>query len=620
MIPTLLGVTIVAFLIMQLAPGDPLKNQLGVSGLAGQSTQTREAYLLQKRQLKLDKPLVLNFNYFRDYTAPVEVAAEFLGKPPAEIAQELPGLAKAAADPASATPEQRRQLEFLHSLRIEAFDARLADPEQHARLATAIRGFVEIFAEDVGLHGVPAVMRLLRSETTPLSQRIGAINGLARMVVDPFTATYTREPSDSQSPEIMAVWKLWWERAQADDAKLQAENQPPHYPPLTAERREALQKRFAAILAAPDRQELFRRLEFFDPDQFEPFQPGDMQFFVEKLTGPTTLVEKAIAATALASYVGRPLESDVPLDASAEQVQRVAENWQLHYQFHERRYDPSLPRKLWNIVADTQYAHMAWRLLTFDFGRSALRTREPVGEKIWRAVIVSAPLMVLAELVIYLVAIPLGILCAVNRGRWIDRLISLKLFLLYSIPAFVAGMLFLLFFAYGDYLKIFPMEGLHSEWASDLGPFGYGVDYLWHAFLPVVCLSLFSLAGMAMYSRSSMLDAIGQDYVRTARAKGVSEPKVILKHALRNSLIPIITLFSNFLPAMLGGSVLVEYIFGVPGMGRLSWASIEQKDFPTLMALIYIDAIVVMISILLTDLLYVLVDPRISFEGQGKAA
>lgn len=620
MLPTLFGVTVVAFLIMQLAPGDPLKNQLGVSGLAGQSTQTREAYLLQKRQLKLDKPLVLNFNYFRDYNTPVELTADLLGKPAAEIAKELPALAKAAESPASATPEQRRQLDFLRSLRIEAFDTRLADPEQHARLATAIRGFVEIYAEDVGLHGVPPVIRLLRSEKTTLPQRIGAINALARMVVDPFTATYTREPSAAQTPEIVAIWKLWWERAQADDAKLQAEQKPLHYPPLTAERREALQKRFQAILDAPDRQEMFRRLEFFDPDQFEPFQPGDMQFFVEKLTGETSLQEKAIAATALASYVGRPLETDVPLDASEEQVKRVAENWQLHYQFHERQYDPSLPMKFWDIVADTQYAHMAWRLVTFNFGRSALRTREPVGEKIWRAVIVSAPIMVFSELVIYLVAVPLGILCAVNRGRWLDRLISFKLFVLYSIPAFVAGMLFLLFFAYGDYLKIFPMEGLHSEWANDLGPVGYGLDYLWHAFLPVVCLSLFSLAGMAMYSRSSMLDVVGQDYIRTARAKGVSEPKVILKHALRNALIPIITLFANFLPAMLGGSVLVEYIFGVPGMGRLSWASIEQKDFPTLMALIYIDAILVMISILLTDMLYVLVDPRISFEGQGKAA
>jgi peptide/nickel transport system permease protein len=178
-------------------------------------------------------------------------------------------------------------------------------------------------------------------------------------------------------------------------------------------------------------------------------------------------------------------------------------------------------------------------------------------------------------------------------------------------------MLFLLFFAYGDYLRLFPMNGLHSDAAEHFGFFRYAVDYLWHIILPVTCLSLFSLAGMAMYSRTSMLDVIGQDYIRTARAKGLSEDKVIMKHAFRNSLIPIITLFSNVLPAMLGGSVLIEYIFGIPGMGQLSWSSILSKDYPTLMALLYIDAIVVMLSILLSDILYVLVDPRISFEAQG---
>ena len=117
-----------------------------------------------------------------------------------------------------------------------------------------------------------------------------------------------------------------------------------------------------------------------------------------------------------------------------------------------------------------------------------------------------------------------------------------------------------------------------------------------------------------------MIEALGQDYVRTARAKGLSSRKVVLKHALRNGLIPIITLFSNLLPAMLGGSVLIEVLFGIPGMGRVSYTSIDQKDFPTLMALIYIDAMVVMASILLTDILYVIVDPRISFAAGGKAS
>lgn len=181
-------------------------------------------------------------------------------------------------------------------------------------------------------------------------------------------------------------------------------------------------------------------------------------------------------------------------------------------------------------------------------------------------------------------------------------------------------MLCLVFFCFGDYLKWFPMLGLHSENAGNMSLLPYLRDYLSHAILPVVCLSLFSLAAVAMYSRSSILDVISQDYIRTARAKGLGEDKVIFKHALRNGLIPILTLFSSFLPAMLGGSVLIEQIFDIPGLGRLGWSSILQKDYPTLMALLYIEAIVTLISFLFTDLLYVLIDPRISFEGRGKAA
>jgi len=611
MIPTLFGVTVVSFLIMQLAPGDPLKDQLGAGGLAGKSSQNREAYLIQKRDLKLDKPLVLNFNYFRDYSQKIRFVAHYLGQDEKQIAAEL-------RDPKG---DSAPRLEFLRSLRIEDFDKRLDDPTQHDSLAKAIQGFVGMYADDLGRHGVPPAMAILSQKPpAPLPLRIGAIRALAHMVPEPLAYTYSRTPSEEQAPQIEAVWQRWWDHVQEVDRRRAAEGAPPEYPPLSAERRRKLEERFEAILGAPTRSEMFARLQFFDTERFEPYEQADMRFFVQKLLGETTLEGKAVAAAALGGYVGRPLAMDVPVGADAGEVDRVAGNWALHYRFHREEYEPSLLAKTWYIVADTQYAHMVARLATFNFGRSATRTREPVADKILAAVIVSAPIMFFAELVIYFVAVPLGITCAVTRGRWPDRLISLGLFLLYSIPAFVAAMLFLLLFCYGDYLKLFPMDGLHSDWAGQYGFVAYTLDYLWHITLPVVCLSLFSLAGLAMYSRTSMLDVVGQDYIRTARAKGLSEPKVILKHGLRNALIPIITLFANFLPAMLGGSVLIEVLFGIPGMGRLSWESIEQKDFPTLMALIYIDAIVVMLSILASDLLYVFVDPRISFEGQGQSA
>jgi peptide/nickel transport system permease protein len=592
MIPTLFGVTLVSFCIMQMAPGDPLSAQFASSGTAGQSNQTREAYLIQKRDLKLDKPLVLNFNYFKNYGPTVRIAAHFMGLSTEQIAAELPSL----ADPQ--TEEDRARLAFVQSLKIPDFERRLHDPAQNARTAAAIQYYVTTFCEDSGAYAAPATMDILRSDD-PLPLKIGAIRALNRMVVEPHQFTYSQDPTDEETPRVVETWRTWYERNKDQ------------LPEITPERRRELGPAFDALVTETDRGKLFKALRG---------HRQDVRYFAERLLGDATLQEKMTASLALRLLVGQsPLKLDVPLDATPEQVAEATENWEAHFNTRGELYRPSLAKKLWYIVADTQYAYMVWRLITFDFGRSTLKTHEPVSQKIWDAVKVSAPLMLAAQLVIYLVAVPLGVICAVNRRRFLDRTISLMLFFLYSIPPFVAAMLMLLYLCFGDYLKWFPMLGLHSDGYQDM-PWGeFLIDYIWHATLPVVCLSLFSLAGLAMYSRTSMLEVLGQDYIRTARAKGLAPRVVILKHAFRNSLIPILTLFANLLPAMLGGSVLIEYLFNIPGMGRMSLESIELKDFPTLMALIYIDALVVMFSILLTDILYVIADPRITFGAQGKA-
>ena len=601
MIPTLFGVTVVSFVVMQLAPGDPQLIQLSSTGTTGESTETRDAFLIRKRDLKLDKPLVLNFNYFGDYSGKVLAAAYFESLSKEALVRRLSELAEAArAAEAPAESETAARLQFLRSLGIDSFEERLADPAKHERLAKAILHYVMTFCEDNGIYSVPAVIDLLRADDTSRKMKIGAVRCLGHMVVEPFQYTYSSDPDENETPAVQAVWKRWWELAGAE------------FPELDAARRAELAGMFADLLAEESRTRQFRMIE--------QFRRNDMPFFLDELLGESSLDEKAMAAATLKLYVGRPLQLDVPPDVDGALVREVSGNWLLHYRLHPDQYSPGLLKRIWHIVADTQYAHMVWRLVTFQFGRSAVKTREPVAGKIWDAVLVSAPLMLMAELVIYFVAVPLGILCAVRRGKLTDRLISLGLFFLYSIPPFVAGMLFLMFLCYGDYVRWFPMLGLHSEDAGSYTFLRYMLDYFWHAALPVTCLSLFSLAGMAMYSRTSMLDVIGQDYIRTARAKGLTERRVIFKHAFRNSLIPIITLFSSFLPMMLGGSVLIEWLFGIPGMGRLGFECILLKDFPTLMALIYIDAIVVMLSILVTDLLYVVVDPRISFHSQGQSA
>ena len=589
-VPTLFGVTVVSFCIMQLAPGDPLLMQLGATGLAGQGTQTREAYLIQKRDLKLDRPLIINLRYFRDYSDSVRQAAHFLISGEAEITKELESLAAAPND-----PDHRAALRFLRSLGIPRFRQRFANPAEHPRLAKAIIAYARVYCEDLGIHGVRPLIELLGRRDIDASEKAGIIHALNAMVVQPFTFTYSHVPKESETPYVVGAWRQWWRRAETLTR------------PLTDQRRAGLEHRFREMLAL-SRGELFEELDYLDP--------ADTRFYIEKLLSASALHEKFVAALALRRLVRDPLRLDVPARAPDESIDEAADNWLVHYDLNRSLYEPPLWKRGLCLFSDTQYAHMLWRLATFQFGRSATKTREPVATKIWNAVLVSAPLMLMAELVIYLIAIPAGIAAAVYRNTWVDRWITVKLFLLYSIPPFVAGMLLLLFFCYGDYLKWFPMLGLHSPDADRYGWWRYLADYLWHAFLPVICLSLFSLAGLAMYSRTAMLDVISQDYIRTARAKGLAESTVILKHALRNALIPILTLLSSFLPALLSGSVLVEYIFGIHGMGRLSWESIEQKDYPTLMALIYIDAIVVLVSILLTDILYTVVDPRISFASQ----
>src|SRR5436189_1747403 len=150
MIPTLFGVTIVSFCIMQLAPGDPLMTQLGAGGAAGQSSQTRDAFLIQKRDLKLDKPLLLNFNDFRDFSGPVRIAAHYLSLSLDEIKGELPELATSSSD-----SQSHARLQFLRSLKVPDLDANLRNPEQFTSLARKIQAWVQVYCEDTGRHGVP---------------------------------------------------------------------------------------------------------------------------------------------------------------------------------------------------------------------------------------------------------------------------------------------------------------------------------------------------------------------------------------------------------------------------------------------------------------------------------
>lgn len=286
--------------------------------------------------------------------------------------------------------------------------------------------------------------------------------------------------------------------------------------------------------------------------------------------------------------------------------------------FHERKYfddphyrDDLAYRALAGLGENTVF-YLKWvkNIALLDFGRSS-KDRRPVSEKIWEALPITLAINVLTIAIIYTVSIPLGIWSALRKGATIDKIIMVKLFIFYSLPSFWVATLTLTFFAGGDYLDLFPILGFQSDDFERLSFFAKLVDMAWHLVLPVAVSTIGGFAFLARFSRSNFLEVISQDYIRTARAKGLSEMRVLFKHGLRNALIPFVTLMGTLLPALLGGSVIIEQIFSIPGMGMLSFEAVLQRDHNTIMGIATIGAFLTLLSLLITDLLYVVVDPRI---------
>lgn len=269
------------------------------------------------------------------------------------------------------------------------------------------------------------------------------------------------------------------------------------------------------------------------------------------------------------------------------------------------------------------YAVIPWLVSVAapDLGMSFSRGRK-VSDLIRSALPITLLLNFIAFPIIYLVAIPSGMLAAVRRGTWVDIVQSLLVIGLWSIPVVWAGVMMLGFLA-GE-LKLFPVSGV---WDSDIERFAYlprwtdagferGVllDVLWHVTLPVVCLVYTGFAVLSKQTRAAMLDNFNQDYVRTAKAKGVSRKDIIFRHVFRNSLLPLITMFVMIFPAMLSGSVVIEKIFTIPGMGLLVIEAISLRDREIILAVVTIIALVNILALLFADILYALADPRISYK------
>jgi peptide/nickel transport system permease protein len=263
-----------------------------------------------------------------------------------------------------------------------------------------------------------------------------------------------------------------------------------------------------------------------------------------------------------------------------------------------------------------QYGRWLKRIVTLDFGNS-LRDNRPIAEKLWERIPVSLQLSGTALFLAYLISIPLGIYSATHQYTAGDKISTVVLFTLYSLPNFWIATMAIVYLGGGDFWDVFPVFGLESV-GSDNWPFWTRVqDQLWHLILPITCMTYYTFAALSRYMRASMLEVIRQDFIRTARAKGLSERLVVYRHALRNSLIPIVTLMADLLPALIGGSIVIETIFSIPGMGQLSFEAVLNRDYPMIMAIFTLSAMLTLAGILLADVLYTVVDPRIAY---GKRA
>lgn len=274
-------------------------------------------------------------------------------------------------------------------------------------------------------------------------------------------------------------------------------------------------------------------------------------------------------------------------------------------------------KKLYGLDKPIYERYWIWlkQIVTLDFGRS-YKDHRPVIDKIAERLPITITLNILSIFIIYLVAIPLGVYSAVRTGSFMERSSTFFLFILYSIPSFWMAMILIFFLGGGEYWNVFPVYGILSPGAESYPFYKKALDFLWHIVLPVFCLTYGSFAYLSRFQKGSLLEVLREDFVRTATAKGLPPSKVILRHALRNALIPIITILAGLLPAMIGGSVIIETIFSIPGIGQLGFESVLARDYPMIMAIATISAFLTLLGILFSDIVYVLVDPRISFGGR----
>ncbi|OPY68272.1 MAG: Nickel transport system permease protein NikB [Syntrophorhabdus sp. PtaU1.Bin002] len=268
-------------------------------------------------------------------------------------------------------------------------------------------------------------------------------------------------------------------------------------------------------------------------------------------------------------------------------------------------------RALYGLDKPLHVQYYLWlkRFVKLDFGTSFAQDRRPVISKIAERLPITITIELLSMVLIFIVGIPIGVYCAQHKDTIMDKVLTSFVFAGFAVPHFWLALLLMLFF--GVQLELLPISGIKSFNFSDLSPLQKTLDMTKHLILPIGISALGGLAGISRYMKNSLLEVLRQEYITTAYAKGLPEKVVLRRHALRNALLPVITILGLSVPGLIGGSVIFETIFAIPGMGQLFFASVMSRDYPTIMGILVMGGVLTLLGNLLADIMYGLADPRI---------
>lgn len=271
-------------------------------------------------------------------------------------------------------------------------------------------------------------------------------------------------------------------------------------------------------------------------------------------------------------------------------------------------------RKIYGLDKPLHVQYFNWikRILVLDFGNSFSPDGRPVISKIGERLPITISLNLLAEILIFAIALPIGVLSATKQYSIFDKFTTLLVYVGFATPTFWLALLLMILF--GVHLGWLPISGLTSFDYEGFTFAGKMLDRISHLILPVFVAAFGGLAGISRYMRQSMLEVVRQDYITTARAKGLPENKVIYKHALRNALLPVVTIMGLSVPGLIGGSVIFETIFAIPGMGQLFWMSVNSRDYTVIMGLVVLGSVLTLVGNMLADIMYAVVDPRVRID------